>query len=50
MRDGEPSKSSDKCGVDIRGVWILWLSAESKRMEQHNRFAVGMEGYLQGTS
>ena len=47
MRDEEPSKSSDKCGVDIRGVWS-WLSAESKEMEQQNRLAVGMK-YLQGT-
>lgn len=38
MRDEEPSKSSDKYGVDIRGVWIL------------DRFAVGVEDYLQGTS
>lgn len=31
MRDGEPSKSSDKCGVDIRGVWILGSVLNQKK-------------------
>ena len=50
MRDGEPSKSSDKYGVDIRGVWILGVSAESKRNGAAESVCNGNESYPQRAS
>jgi len=50
MRDGDPSKPFDKYGVDIRGVWILGLSAESKRNGAAESVCSGNKSYLQGTS